>query len=113
MDSSGDTFLFTSFLAASDPSGWTIAPDTTVTWPNVPGALSAMGNGGMVTTCQTTPGCVAYIGISYLKRGHHGRPRLRRPGEQGGPLRDADDGVDHGRGGQLHQLHAGQREQSR
>jgi phosphate transport system substrate-binding protein len=66
VDSSGDTFLFTSFLAAADPSGWTIAPDTTVSWPNVPGELSAMGNGGMVTTCQHTPGCVAYIGISYL-----------------------------------------------
>jgi phosphate transport system substrate-binding protein len=67
VDSSGDTFLFTSFLSAADPSGWTIAPDTIVTWPNVPGALSAMGNGGMVTTCKATPGCVAYIGISYLK----------------------------------------------
>jgi phosphate transport system substrate-binding protein len=67
VDSSGDTFLFTSYLAAADPSGWTIAPDTIVTWPNVPGALSAMGNGGMVTTCKATPGCVAYIGISYLK----------------------------------------------
>jgi phosphate transport system substrate-binding protein len=66
VESSGDTFLFTSFLSASDPSGWTISPDTTVTWPNVPGALTAMGNGGMVTTCGATKGCVAYIGISYL-----------------------------------------------
>jgi phosphate transport system substrate-binding protein len=66
VESSGDTFLFTSFLSSADPSGWTIAPDTLVTWPNVPGALSAMGNGGMVTTCKATPGCVAYIGISYL-----------------------------------------------
>jgi phosphate transport system substrate-binding protein len=68
VESSGDTFLFTSFLAASDPSGWTISPDTVVTWPNVPGSLSAMGNGGMVTACGSTPGCVAYIGISYLKQ---------------------------------------------
>jgi phosphate transport system substrate-binding protein len=68
VDSSGDTFLFTSFLTASDPSGWTISPDTIVTWPNVPGALTAMGNGGMVTACKATPGCVAYIGISYLKQ---------------------------------------------
>lgn len=67
VDSSGDTFLFTSFLSAADPTGWTIAPDTSVSWPNVPGELSAMGNGGMVTTCQQTPGCVAYIGVSYLK----------------------------------------------
>ncbi len=68
VDSSGDTFLFTSFLSASDPTGWTISPDTAVTWPNVPGALSANGNGGMVTTCQSTKGCVAYIGVSYLKQ---------------------------------------------
>jgi phosphate transport system substrate-binding protein len=66
VESSGDTFLFTSFLSASDPSGWTLPPDTTESWPNVPGSLTAMGNGGMVTTCQATPGCVAYIGISYL-----------------------------------------------
>jgi phosphate transport system substrate-binding protein len=66
VESSGDTFLFTSFLSSADPSGWTIPPDTLVTWPNVPGALSAMGNGGMVTTCKATPGCLAYIGISYL-----------------------------------------------
>jgi phosphate transport system substrate-binding protein len=68
VESSGDTFLFTSFLSAGDPTGWKIAPDTTVTWPNVPGALTAMGNGGMVTTCKNTPGCVAYVGISYLKQ---------------------------------------------
>jgi phosphate transport system substrate-binding protein len=65
-DSSGDTFLFTSFLAASDPTGWTVAPGTTVAWPNVPGAESATGNGGMVSECKATKGCIAYIGISYL-----------------------------------------------
>jgi phosphate transport system substrate-binding protein len=67
-DSSGDTFLFTSFLSASDPSGWTIAPDTTVAWPNVTGAVAAMGNGGMVQACQANPGCIAYIGVSYLAK---------------------------------------------
>jgi phosphate transport system substrate-binding protein len=65
-DSSGDTFLFSSFLTASDPSGWTIPPGTTVAWPNVPGALAATGNGGMVSECKATKGCIAYIGISYL-----------------------------------------------
>jgi phosphate transport system substrate-binding protein len=67
-DSSGDTFLFTSFLAASDPSGWTIAPNTTVTWPTVPGVVTAQGNGGMVQACQKNPGCIAYIGVSYLSQ---------------------------------------------
>jgi phosphate transport system substrate-binding protein len=39
-----------------------------VSWPNVPGALAEEGNGGMVHGCKATPGCVAYIGISYLNR---------------------------------------------
>jgi len=67
-ESSGDTFLFTSFLAAADPSGWgtKYPPNTTESWPNVPGSAAATGNGGMVTTCAATPGCVAYIGVSYL-----------------------------------------------
>jgi phosphate transport system substrate-binding protein len=67
-DSSGDTFLFTSFLAASDPSGWTISPNTTITWPTVPGTVTAQGNGGMVQACQQNPGCIAYIGVSYLQK---------------------------------------------
>lgn len=32
----------------------------------MPGALGENGNGGMVTGCAETPGCVAYIGISFL-----------------------------------------------
>ena len=67
-DSSGDTFLFTSFLAASASSSWKIAPNTSITWPDVPGAVAAQGNGGMVQACQKTPGCIAYIGVSYLNQ---------------------------------------------
>ena len=67
-DSSGDTFLFSSFLTASDPSGWTIPPGTTVAWPNVPGAVAANGNGGMVQACKANTGCIAYIGVSYLSQ---------------------------------------------
>ena len=67
-DSSGDTFLFTQFLSKTDPSGWgtKVAYNTTVPWPAAPGALGEDGNSGMVTGCKATPGCVAYIGISYL-----------------------------------------------
>jgi phosphate transport system substrate-binding protein len=66
-DSSGDTFLFTSFLSKTDPTGWgtPIGFNTTVPWPNAPGALGENGNSGMVTGCKATPGCIAYIGISY------------------------------------------------
>ncbi len=66
-DSSGDTFLFTTYLSKADPSGWgaKIGFNTTVPWPNAPGALGESGNSGMVSGCKATPGCVAYVGISY------------------------------------------------
>jgi phosphate transport system substrate-binding protein len=67
-DGSGDTFIFTQYLSDQDPGGWgqKISYGTTVAFPAVPGALGANGNGGMVSTCGSTPGCVAYIGVSYL-----------------------------------------------
>ena len=66
-DSSGDTFLFTSYLSTHDPA-WNraIGYGTTVAWPPVPGSPGQHGNSGMVTGCRATPGCVAYVGISYL-----------------------------------------------
>ncbi len=65
-DGSGDTFLFTTYLSDSTKS-WAseVGYNTTVTWPNAPGALGETGNSGMVAACKTTPGCVAYVGISY------------------------------------------------
>jgi phosphate transport system substrate-binding protein len=67
-DSSGDTFLFSTFLSDADPNGWgkTLSYNTTIAWPAAPGALGETGNSGMVTGCKATPGCIAYVGISYL-----------------------------------------------
>jgi phosphate transport system substrate-binding protein len=67
-DSSGDTFLFSSFLSSADPSGWgkSVGFNTLLTFPNAPGALGEMGNSGMVAECKAVPGCIAYVGISYL-----------------------------------------------
>jgi phosphate transport system substrate-binding protein len=67
-DSSGDTFLFTSFLNDQAASDWPSSlVNTTITWPK--GSTTAeTGNGGMVSGCQATKGCVAYIGISYLQK---------------------------------------------
>jgi phosphate transport system substrate-binding protein len=67
-DSSGDTFLFTSFLNATAASDWPSSlVNTTITWPK--GSTTAeTGNGGMVSGCAATKGCVAYIGISYLQK---------------------------------------------
>jgi phosphate transport system substrate-binding protein len=66
-DGSGDTFLFTSYLSESVPS-WadSVGFATTVAWPAVAGEQAAQGNAGMVASCGAHPGCVAYIGISYL-----------------------------------------------
>jgi phosphate transport system substrate-binding protein len=68
-DGSGDTFLFTSYLNAQDPSVWPSSNvNTTISWPSAPGALAEEGNGGMVSGCAATKGCIAYIGISYLSK---------------------------------------------
>jgi phosphate transport system substrate-binding protein len=68
-DSSGSTFLFTSYLNAQDPSGWPSANiGTTITWPSAPGALAETGSGGMLAACGTTKGCISYLGISYLAK---------------------------------------------
>src|SRR5579862_553851 len=60
---SGDTFLFTSFLSATN-STWSSGPGfgTSVPWPKVAGEGSASSNPGMVAACKT--GCIAYIGVS-------------------------------------------------
>ncbi|HZE15597.1 MAG TPA: phosphate ABC transporter substrate-binding protein PstS [Mycobacterium sp.] len=67
-DGAGDTFVFTQYLSKQDPDGWGKSPGygTTVDFPAVPGALGENGAGGMVTGCAQTPGCIAYIGSSYL-----------------------------------------------
>jgi phosphate transport system substrate-binding protein len=71
-DSSGDTFLFTSFLSTGDHSAadqkWDsqIGYGTTVSWPAVPGELSEKGSLNVLHACHATPGCLAYNGISYL-----------------------------------------------
>jgi phosphate transport system substrate-binding protein len=68
-DSSGDTFLFTTYLNDQDPSVWTSSDvGTSVSWPSVSGALAETGNSGMVSGCGATKGCIAYIGISYLAK---------------------------------------------
>jgi phosphate transport system substrate-binding protein len=68
-DSSGQSFLFTSYLNAQDPSAWPSSDiGTTITWPSAPGSLSETGQGGMLTACGTTKGCIAYIGISELTK---------------------------------------------
>lgn len=80
-DGSGDTFVFTQYLAFAtttreDDVGTTIPmPNgswgdrigfgTTVAWPKAAGAQDATGNGGMVDVLGKTPYAIGYAGISY------------------------------------------------
>jgi phosphate transport system substrate-binding protein len=65
-DGSGDTFIFTQYLAFSTPS-WSssLSYGTTISWPAVSGELGAEGNPGMVTALKDNAYSVAYIGTSY------------------------------------------------
>ncbi|MGA2157477.1 MAG: phosphate ABC transporter substrate-binding protein PstS, partial [Bryobacteraceae bacterium] len=68
-DSSGSTFLFTSYMNSQDPSLWPATNvNTTVSWPTKADSLAETGSGGMVTGCGANKGCIAYIGISYLSK---------------------------------------------
>jgi phosphate transport system substrate-binding protein len=64
-DGSGGTFLFTSYLSTHD-AAWNraIGYGTTVAWPGRQQARD--GNAAVVAGCAATPGCIAYVGISYL-----------------------------------------------
>ncbi len=66
-DSSGDSFLFSSYLAFSDHGSFAgrQGPSTLPSFPAVEGELAAKGNSGMVAACAGAKGCVAYIGVSY------------------------------------------------
>ncbi len=65
-DGSGDTFIFTQYLAFSTPD-WakSLNYGTTISWPAVTGGLGAVGNPGMITATQDNPYSIAYIGSSY------------------------------------------------
>lgn len=65
-DGSGDTFIFTQYLAFSTPS-WSskYSYGPTISWAPVPGGLGAEGNPGMLTALRGNPYSVAYIGSSY------------------------------------------------
>ena len=68
-DRSGDTFLFTSYLSTQD-ADWnaTTGYGTIVKWPHLPVEPAPTGSTGVLSTCEDTPGCIAYNGISYLAR---------------------------------------------
>jgi phosphate transport system substrate-binding protein len=68
-DSSGSTFLFTSYLNAQDPAGWSNSLiGTTVAWPRQPAALGAAGSNAIISRVKSAPGAIGYVGVSYLSQ---------------------------------------------
>jgi phosphate transport system substrate-binding protein len=69
LDGSGDTFIFSQYLAKSDADwGSTLKFGTTVSWPAISGEIGAKGNAGMLAAAAANPYSVAYIGISYASK---------------------------------------------
>ena len=65
-DTSGSTFLFTSYLNAQDPANWgSPLIGTAVAWPHQPGEIGATGSSGLISAVQATPGSIGYVGVSY------------------------------------------------
>jgi phosphate transport system substrate-binding protein len=68
-DSSGSTFLFTSYMNAQDSTDWSSSLiGTTVAWPKQPGEIGATGSGGIVSGVKSTPDSISYVGVSYLSK---------------------------------------------
>jgi eukaryotic-like serine/threonine-protein kinase len=68
-DGSGTTYLWTSYLSATDIS-WRVRPGTSSTpdWPKVPGSLSVKGNEEMAETVRHTPGSLGYVELTIAKQ---------------------------------------------
>jgi phosphate transport system substrate-binding protein len=79
-DSSGDTFVFTSFLTKASPA-WKskVGTGTEVSWPTGTGAK---GNAGMTAAVQQTKGAIAYIGIAQVKSAGLNYALVRNPAGQ-------------------------------
>ena len=66
-DTSGSTFLFTSYMNAQDPADWSSSLiGTSVAWPAQPGEQGTSGSDGVINAVKSTPGAISYAGVSYL-----------------------------------------------
>ncbi len=90
-DGSGDTFLFTQYLSKADQrhGRTTVGYNTSVTWPNTPGALGENGNGGHGVRLQGNAGLHRLHRHQLPDPGARRRPRLRPAPERQGQVRAA------------------------
>jgi phosphate transport system substrate-binding protein len=80
LDSSGDTFIFTSYLYYGDPTSFTDALGGPAlfysTWPSVAAELAESGNSGIEAALKANEYSVGYLGVSYLPGAETGNPVL-------------------------------------
>ena len=71
-DSSGDTFLFTSYLYYGDKNSWNkaapyLGPNLFyATWPSVANEQAQKGSTGLLTAVEKNVGAIGYEGVSYF-----------------------------------------------
>ena len=65
-DGSGTTSNFTKFLAAADPTDWTLGSGDTVDWPS--GTQAGTGNPGVAQVVQQTDGAIGYVDLADAKK---------------------------------------------
>jgi phosphate transport system substrate-binding protein len=67
--STGDSFLFTSYINAGDDTSFVASsgPSPAPSWPKVAAALGEGSSATVASGCEATPGCIAYEGSSFLR----------------------------------------------
>jgi len=65
IEGSGDTFMFTAYLAKGSHS-WSAGYGTTVRWPKVDAMVTARGNAGVIDRCAKLDDSIAYVAVSYV-----------------------------------------------
>lgn len=66
-DGSSTTLSFTQYLSEADPT-WAkqFGYGTLINWPSISSEKSAMGEDGVVATCNNTAFSIAYVALTYL-----------------------------------------------
>jgi phosphate transport system substrate-binding protein len=67
-DSSGTTYIFTDYLAAADPSAWTLGTSKVIAWPS--SAIQTPKNSGVASSIQSTPYSIGYVELAYALQNH-------------------------------------------
>lgn len=75
-DSSGTTFVWTSYLRLSNPDWGSSRVGTSITWPV---GVGASGNAGVAGSVQTTPGSIGYVEVAFAIQNSLAYAKVRNP----------------------------------